>query len=88
MTAPDRQRDGGPFAAGAVCPHCSACDVHPIREPSAEPPKRPTTPFFGTNLATTRFAAGGGVEQYDRWDERPFEVVRTCSSCGWEWGQR
>ena len=28
MTAPDRQRDGGVYSPGTVCPHCGTCDVH------------------------------------------------------------
>jgi len=88
VSAPDQERDGGPFTAGTMCPHCCHCDVHPMRVPNPESPKRPTAPFFGINLATARFASGGVVEHYDRWDERPYDVIRICTSCGWEWGQR
>lgn len=71
MTAPDRQRDGGPFTAGAMCPHCHACDVHPMRVPSRRPP--------------ILFPAHPDAQS---WDERPFDVIRTCTGCGYEWGQR
>lgn len=92
MSAPDRQRDGGPFTAGAMCPHCHACDVHPMRVPNPAAP-RLVQPSDGTVHQVLRF--GGGVVRewvdpdiYDRWDERPYDVIRTCTSCGYEWGQR
>ncbi|MDZ4233733.1 MAG: hypothetical protein U1C73_08210 [Dietzia sp.] len=71
MTAPDRQRDGGPFTAGAVCPWCGTAAVHPIREIDPRPP--------------ILFPAHPDAKS---WDERGFEVVRTCTGCGYEWGQR
>ena len=92
MIAPDRQRDGGPFTAGAVCPHCGYCDVHLMRVPNPEPPRLISA---GKDREEIIVWAGQSVQVidtppdlYDRWDERPFEVVRTCTSCGYEWGQR
>ena len=91
MTAPDRQRDGGPFTAGAVCPWCGVCGVHPMRVPNREAP-RLVRESDGTVTQVVTWA--GSVlrewtdpDEYDRWDERGFEVVRTCTGCGWEWGQ-
>jgi hypothetical protein len=84
MTAPDLQRDGGPFTDGAACPWCGVCDVHPMRvpNPQAPPGRDPFDP-----LALRAFAQGG-VLGLPRWDERPFDVVRTCTGCGYEFGQR
>ena len=84
MTAPDRQRDGGPFTAGAMCPWCGVGDVHPIREPNPVPPHLPG----GLGMRTEAFSRGGVLEYRRRWDERPFEVVRTCTNCTYEWGQK
>lgn len=93
MTAPDRQRDGGVFTTGAICPHCGTCDIHLIREPNPAVPylvrasdgEREQIVLFG-GRAVREYVARPDL--YDRWDERGFEVVRTCTSCGWEWGQR
>lgn len=65
MTAPDRQRDGGVYSPGTVCPHCNTCDVHPKRKPLAPAPGLPW-----------------------QFDERRFVYIRTCTGCGYEWGQR
>ena len=81
-------RDGGAFTAVAECPQCQAWEVHPIREPSPEPPPV----LSGLALQLRRMQAqvleGGPVGRYGRWDERGFEVVRTCVACGHEWGQK
>lgn len=84
MTAPDRLRDGGPFTAGTVCPWCGVGDVHHLRSPNREEPEL-------LDVIEARDAAGRVVlrdEQFDRWDERPFTIVRTCTSCSYSWGQR
>ena len=89
MTAPDRQRDGGVYSPGTVCPHCHVCDVHPMRVPNPAAP-RIVRPSSGIRL---EMFGGGAVREwvdpdiYDRWDERPFDVIRTCTSCGYEFGQ-
>lgn len=89
MSAPDRQRDGGPFTAGAMCPHCHVCDVHPMRVPN---PAAPRIVRLSSGIRLEMFG-GGAVREwvdpdvYDRWDERPFDVVRTCNGCGYEFGQ-
>ena len=84
MTAPDRQRDGGPFIAGAVCPWCGVCDLHHLRAPNPEAPPR----HDRFDLIDPGPFSHGGITYRPRWDERPFTVIRTCTGCGYEWGQR
>ena len=77
-------RDGGTFTAGAVCPRCGTGDVHSIRPPNPEAPDMVSVEelqAFGSPTVRR-------VPVFDRWDERHFETVRTCTSCKWEWGQR
>ena len=80
------------FVAYCVCPRCASGDVHPIREANPDPPRL----VRASNGETEDLVVWSGerVQQvliqpdlYDRWDERPYEVVRTCSSCDYEWGQ-
>ncbi|WP_404851102.1 hypothetical protein [Dietzia kunjamensis] len=88
MTAPDRQRDGGPFTAGAMCPWCGCCDVHPIREPIPAPPEPPSAVVRHIQKIRASLLTDQPPAPLTRWDERGFEVIRTCTSCGYEWGQR
>ena len=92
MTAPDRQRDGGPFTAGAMCPYCHVCDVHPMRVPNPAPPRVVHKGTGDVDVVRTfdgrRLRTIVDVDQHDRWDERPFDVIRICTGCGYEWGQR
>ena len=78
------ERDGGTFTACALCRNCMSADVHDIRLPDPEPPE-----YLGT---VEKIMADGTVitadEQYSRWDERAYEIVRICVECGYEWGQR
>ena len=80
------------FTAVAMCPSCKACDVHPMRAPNPEPPR---VIHEGTgDVDILRNGLGQIVrtivdgDEHDRWDERPFDVVRACNQCGREWGQR
>lgn len=88
MTAPDRQRDGGPFTAGAVCPWCGVGDVHLVREPNPEPPPPPSPLERQVRRMRSLVLTEEPPAPLHRWDERGFEVVRTCTGCGYEWGQR
>lgn len=84
----NRTRNGGPFRAHTDCPACGAYTAHPIRPPRPEAPRT-----IGTGNEVTLSTANGPAHTYidshpDRWDERPYEIVRTCHDpdCGWEWG--
>lgn len=72
-------RNGGPFRAVTACPACGHYAAHPIRQPNPEPP----------TTEDVRDLHGRTVARYlPRWDERPYETVRTCAApdCRWEWG--
>lgn len=77
------------FTAITHCPRCNTIAVHPLREPNPDPPKQIHPPD------TTQIIAWGGQvivdendDGLDRWDERPYEIIRTCARCGHEWGQQ
>lgn len=78
------------FTAACECPKCGTVAVHLMREPNPSPPERVCAP-----RNSTMFAWGGPDntvlnitdDGFDRWDERPYKIVRTCQ-CGAEWGQR
>lgn len=77
------------FETWCTCPHCGHTNLHYLRQPNPEPPKRVAEP------TTYRiYAWGGGPVRevtesgLDRWDEREFDVVRTCARCQYEWGQK
>lgn len=56
MTAPDRQRDGGVYSPGTVCPHCGTCDVHWQRPVNpARPEELPFTVIRICTNCTYRF---------------------------------
>lgn len=85
-------RDGGEFTATPACPKCGVIDIHPIRNPNREAP-RLVRKSDGTTTQISVF--GGSVirewpdpDVYDRWDERLYETIRTCTGCNWEWGHR
>lgn len=72
-------RNGGPFSTIATCPACGTYGLHPMRTPNPETPER----------EYARDAHGHIVASWaDRWDETPYETVRTCldPACKWEWG--
>lgn len=84
-------REGGTFTTVTVCPRCTHLTVHPMRAPNPDPPE---VVYKGTGEVTTFRTFGGQVvrthidgDRTDRWDERGFDVIRTCVECGWEWGQ-
>ena len=85
-------RDGGKFTATSACPKCGVIDVHPIREPNHAAPCL-VRESDGTVTQVSMWGRGVVREWvdpdiYDRWDERPYETIRTCTGCNWEWGHR
>lgn len=87
------ERDGGPFTFAAECPKCGLVDLHGLRAPNLDQPRRledwerrmSFMPLWGDPRDSF-----GKSYRFDRWDERPFESVRTCidEDCGYEWGHR
>lgn len=73
------------------CPRCRVSDLHHMRAPNPEPPR---IVYHGTGDVTHMRDAAGRVvathvdgDAYDRPDERQYDVVRVCRSCGHAWGQ-
>ena len=80
------------FVVYCVCPRCATGDVHNLRESNPDPPRLVRASDGETEQIVNW--SGERIRQvfiqpdlYDRWDERPYDVVRTCNSCGYEWGQ-
>lgn len=90
------ERDGGPFSPAAECPKCGLVDLHLLRAPNPGQPQR--LDKFRREMQIMSFSLGFGIANrdmgvnwgFDRWDERPFESIRTCidGECGYEWGHR
>lgn len=78
------------FTAAAMCPTCGMVAVHGMRQPNSEPPKQIHEPeteelwVWGEYKPIAVYQNDG----LDRWDERPYEIIRTCNRCGKEWGQQ
>lgn len=86
----DPVRSRSDFVARCMCANCRKVDVHFMRAPNPDPPK---ISYHGTGEVTEIRDASGRVaarhvdgDVYDRWDERPYEVVRVCRNCGFTWG--
>lgn len=67
------------FEAFTQCPTCSDMHFHLMREPV-----RGT----GEPVHEVRAFSGQVIFQYGTRDESGYDVIRICSRCGQEWGQR
>lgn len=88
-----RELETSSFEAYTHCGGCGKLDYHPMREP------KPISPEYAEALEKldrhVELVAWGGdlvrsiVDQrMPRVRETDFDVIRTCSSCSHEWGQR
>ncbi|WP_280389848.1 hypothetical protein [Nocardia wallacei] len=70
------------FTAWAMCPQCRKVDCHWIREPN------PESVGSGDEVRVEAFG-GFTVRSFTlgAMDETAFEVIRTCTGCGMEFGQ-
>lgn len=71
------------FEAYTDCPKCGHMDHHGLREPLPKPKRGPVRVVQVGDREVEIVRADGMSGP----DESMYEVIRTCTGCGHEWGQ-